>query len=297
MENLKFNLLEILKELKMECTVSEKIVNYITKNHSFIEKASKEAYEGENPSFKICKRKPFTRLVIACYKLVELKNIFQERGLPKEVFIDTIGDITLRQEIYKQETGALGLSMNDVIWLRHLYNVHIFKLNTLQFQLFHMLYLDEETTGEEYMNFTQEQKNLLPSNVPVINVHIQKNADLSQESIEKSFSLAKEFFPKYFPEHEYKAFLCYSWLLYSGNRQLLNEDSNIVKFAAKFDIISEIKDNEQAVARIYGKKYRCRADYPQNTSLQKNALAHLDNLGYACGVIFLNKLHIGAKVN
>lgn len=285
LENLKTNLLEIMKELKMECTVSEKIVSYINKNRSFIERASKEAYEGEIPSFKICKRKPFTRLVIACYKLVELKNIYQEKGLPIEVFVDTIGDITLRQELYKQETGELGLSRNDVIWLRHLFNVHIFKLNTLQFQIFHMLYLDEETTGGKYMNFSQEQKKSLPSNVPVINVHIQKNADLSQESTEKSFRLAKEFFPKYFPDHDYKAFLCYSWLLYSGNRQLLSEDSNIVKFAAKFNIISEIKDNEQAVARIFGKRYRCKKDYPRNTSLQKNALAHIDCLGYACGVI------------
>ncbi len=51
-------------------------------------------------------------------------------------------------------------------------NVSIFKISSLQFQPFEMIYLDEETIGEPYMAFTKEQKESLPNGLPVINCHI-----------------------------------------------------------------------------------------------------------------------------
>lgn len=45
-------------------------------------------------------------------------------------------------------------------------NVAIFKVGSLQFQPFKMIYLDEETIGEPYMSFTAEQKKLCPQVLP-----------------------------------------------------------------------------------------------------------------------------------
>ena len=39
-------------------------------------------------------------------------------------------------------------------------NVVIFKIGSLQFQPFEMIYLDEETIGEPYMTFSKEQKEI-----------------------------------------------------------------------------------------------------------------------------------------
>lgn len=284
----KLHLLEdVLNKIYMESNISTQIYDYASNHLSMVEIAAKEAYEGEIPNFKLCKRKPFTRLVVVCYKLVDLNQRYLNRGIPDQIFVDTIQDVKLRQELYFHKTGTVGLSKEDVVWFRHLFNMHIFKLKGLQFQLFHMTYLDQETIGEEYMIFGKDQKEKLPAGTSVINVHVQRFADISSETCDQSFSAALEFFHKFFPEHRFKAFICYSWLLFSGNQSLMGKQSNILKFAQRFKIISEVNDNTEAIYNIYGKRYRRKADYPIKTSLQKNALSKLNYLGYSCGVIYV----------
>jgi hypothetical protein len=277
----------ILLKLNMDQRVSVEVFDYINNKLKFVETIALVAYDGEMPNFMICKRRPFTRLVIICFKLMELNRRYQEKGIPDSIFFDTIQDVKLRQELYYKATSKLGLSKDDVIWFRHIFNMHLFKLNALQFQLFHMLYLDKETIGEEYMAFSQEQKDKLPSGSPVINVHVQRYADLSPAAVEKSFDMAKKFFEKYYAEHNFSAFLCYSWLLYSGNKQLLDNDSNIIKFAKRFEIVSEVHDINQAIFDIYGKRFRKKTDYPNYTSLQRKALIHPEYLGYSCGLFYV----------
>ncbi len=275
----------ILNKMNFSIDVKTKILYYVKMNEEFVINVSNESYEGDIPNFLICKRKPFTRLVVVVYKLVELKNRYDNLGIPEDIFYDTVSDITLRQEIYFDNKACIGLSKNDVIWFRHLFNMVIFKLGTLQFQIFHMIYLDEDVVEGGYMKFDSAQKEKLSSGAPVINVHIQKDADISPTACDNSFEKAENFFSKYFPKHNYKAFICYSWLLYSGNQKLLNQNSNILNFAKRFEIISEINDKEEAIGRIYGNNYRKKSDFPQKTALQKNALNNFNNLGYACGII------------
>lgn len=280
-------LINILCKLNLDNEAIQEILDYIRSKFNFIDSAAIKAYDGEIPNFIICKHKPFTRLAIVCFKLTDLKQRYKNKGIPDSIFFDTIQDVKLRQELYYEKNRKIGLSKDDVIWFRHLFNMHIFKLNALQFQLFHMIYLDNESIGEEYMTFSKEQKEQLPPGTPVINTHIQRYADLNPIEVEKSFNIALNFFPKYYPEHRFKAFICYSWLLYSRNQRLLNKDSNIIKFAKKFEIISEVQDDEQAIQNIYGKRFRRKKDYPTDTSLQRNVLVYPKCLGKGCGVIYI----------
>lgn len=284
--NVNVELENILLLLKMDAVVNEVIRKYVEKTQE-IEELVAKAYEGEIPDFNIAKRKPHVRLAIVCYKLINLQKEYVLKGIEGSVFQSTIDDITLRQNIYWRKTGKVGLSRDDVIWFRHIFAMKIFKLGELQFQIFDMLYLDEETIGEEYMMFSKEQKLRLPSKTPVINVHIQKKANLEPNKIDESFQLAQQFFENYFPEHKYKGFLCYSWLMYPENKKLLSTDSKILKFASRFTIISQIQDTEEAIERIFGKRYRAKDNYPQITSLQREALFNLKLLGYACGIIYI----------
>ncbi len=277
----------ILNRLNLNYKVLEEVLDYIRNKFYFIDSATMKAYDGEIPNFMICKHNPFTRLSIVCLKLIVLKQRYENIGIPDSIFFDTIQDVKLRQELYYEKTRKTGLSKDDVIWFRHLFNMHIFKLNTLQFQLFHMIYLDKESIGEEYMIFDEQQKERLSPGSPVVNIHIQRYADLNPIEVEKSLNIALDFFQKYYPEHKFKAFICYSWLLYSGNQKLLNKESDIIKFAKKFEIISEVQDDTQAIQNIYGKRFREKKDYPVNTSLQRNALIYPKCLGLGCGVIYI----------
>lgn len=172
-----------------------------------------------------------------------------------------------------------------VIWFRHLEHGVLFKLGTLQFQLFRMVYLDEAGCGEAYMSFSEEQKQRLPPESPVLNVHVQAGADLTGEAVANSFRRADVFFQTYFPEHKARVFLCYSWLLYPDLRALLPPESRIAQFAQNFTIISQVPDPEEALERIYGKRRPRKADCLQETSLQRAALNRRDCLGYACGIL------------
>lgn len=249
--------------------------------------AARTAYDSDTFDYPICSYRPMDRLVIWCCMLEDVLKRYSLANVPEEVSHASIYEVARQVTEYRERTGKIGLGKNQVIWLRHVYHVHIFQIGALQFQTFRMVYLDKEGCGEDYMQFSAQQKALLPSGTEVVNVHIPKGADLSEDAVNCSFSEATAFFKGVFPSFQPRAYLCYSWLLYPPMGDLLPDDSRIVEFAKRFQIISAVSDpyGSEAVSRIYGKRYARRSDYPQTTRLQKNALGNFRKLGMACGII------------
>lgn len=269
--------------LHLDFDQQEKVeaIKYISTNYSYISKVSDEAYLGDNEECSIRKRKGFTRLMILIYKMVELKNIYDEKRIPEEVFFYTLSDVTLRQRLYLKAHGRLGLNDEDIMWLKHIYELNIFKLGSLQFEISHMKYLNWK--GLVYFN---EASKKLPEGKSTLNVHIRRGVDLSRDEVDKSFEKAESFFTKHFPIHNFVAYTCNSWLLYSGNKNILPISSNILDFVRRFEIIGESNSRDMAIKYIFGKKYRQKKDYPQETSLQVNALKNFKSLGVGCGIIY-----------
>ena len=251
----------------------------------FIKEIANTAYSGDNLSFSLCNRKPLTRLVVVIYLLTQKYAEYKALGVSDDIILDTFGDVSLRANLFFKKSGKIGLKKDDVIWFRHIMNVCIFKIGALQFQKFEMLYLDEATIGEAYMAFEEIQKTRLPNGSPVINCHIQRDADISAVSVEASFARAKVFFAECFPAIRYKAFLCYSWLLYPPMLKRLPEESNIRQFAERFTIIGSCEDSEQAMENLFDNGKPNVSQKP--TSLQKMAIDHKDILGFGCGIILI----------
>lgn len=245
------------------------------------------AYVGEGSDFPICRLQPLGRLAVLVWKLAEIRSKYETHGVSAEIIADTFSDITLRQHLYFLETGKVGLSRADCIWLRHLANAQIFKLGVLQYQPTRMFYLETYENGRPFFAISEAQKSKLPAGTPVLNVHIQKGADLAQEHVAESLQMARDFFAEVFPETQFRAMVCYSWLLHSGLQGLLPRNSRILRFAENFEIISKTGDKRQAVERIFRRRHRQKADYPQQTSLQQAAFRDLSKLGYALGIIYL----------
>lgn len=248
-----------------------------------IEKAA-SGWTGEPEVFPVRRYHPQTRLFCALLRAAELCPYYEGKGIPYEVLCNTMGDISLRAALYKDANGVYGLTAADAIWLRHHLAGKLFRLGQLQFQLFEM-FPYELLEEDGYMTFSEEAKQRFPAGTPVLNVHIPARTVLTPEECERSFALAESFFPRFFPDHHAKAYLCFSWLLYPKMRALLTEDSNIVRFAERFSIIGESEDCGEALRCIYGKRYRRKADYPRDTALRKTACDHLSYLGEACGII------------
>ncbi len=251
------------------------------------EEICKTAYSGKAPDYPILCRKPLTRLAIVIKLLCKKYEYYKFLGVPENIIAETFRDVSLRAKIYENKIGKPGISKEDAIWFRHIMNCKIFKIGVLQFQPFEMIYLDDEFLGEPYMEFSKEQKEKLPSGTQVINCHIGYSANLSTEAVAKSFSDAQAFFQKIYPEIKFKAFLCYSWLLYPDMLKLLPEDSKIKAFAENFEIIGTVQDNEQAFENLFGKAYKLPPKLKNATSLQKFAAENPKSFGFACGIRYL----------
>ncbi len=277
-----------LAVLELEKNAKAEVRAFVRRNAKRMYALANEAYQGETSDFPICKLKPLSRLAVLIWKMEEIWQKYQAAGVDRKVFVDSANDIALRARIYFEKTGKVGLSKQDCIWLRHLVNGQIFKLGVLQFQPYQMLYLDVNDKGETWFNYVDGIKERLPEGRPVLNVHIQKGADLSPEKVTESFSLARTFFREYFTEMQFDAFVCFSWLLDPFLGRILPVESRIVRFGSIFEIIGWAKDNNQAVERIFGKRWRKKSDFPQETSLQKAALKHFQDLQYTCGIIWFD---------
>lgn len=252
-----------------------------------VQNAAKNAYSGEAPDFPLCKRKPLTRLATVILLLCKKYDEYTSIGVPEEIIADTFRDVSLRAILYKNKTGKTGISKDDVIWFRHIINHNIFKIGVLQFQPFNMVYLDEDLLNEPYMIFSFEQKNILPPGTPVINCHIQNGTDLTAENVLQSLERAKEIFKTLFPKTEFKAFLCYSWLLYPDMINMMNKTSKIRNFANLFKIIGKVQDNEQAFEYLFEKAYKKPPRKMCKTTLQNLAKNNPKLFGFACGIINL----------
>ena len=273
----------LLSQLDFDEEAKVDALNYISSHYPFISKAANEAYVSENDDDPILKRKPHTRLMILIYKIVSLKDTYDENKWPQDVLFDTLSDVTLRQRMYFKRYGKLGLSDEDATWLKHIYQRNIFKLGSLQFEIAYMKYLTWKG-----LVYSKEFSKKLPEGVPILNIHIRAGVALSRDAVDQSFEKAESFFQKYFPHHDFVAYICNSWMLYPGNREVLSTDSNILVFSNRFEIIGESHVNDMAIKYIFGKRYRKREDFPQETSLQKNALKNIRRLGVGCGVIWRN---------
>lgn len=237
----------------------------------------------DNPLLDLSNR---DRLFTLLYELIPLKSFFDSKNIPNNIFYDSLDDLNFRINRYYDTNDEYGVTERDVLWLRFIYKGEIFDLGSLRFQKFHFSYAEIERAGYDYMPLSDYMKKRFPEGEPIINVHIQTNADLQPEKIEESFEMAHDFFTTYFPEHKYTFFTCRTWMLYPPTQDILPTNSNITAFANRFDIIATNQNAKQALDRIYGTSDMAvikAMDKP--SSLAKMAYKNLEKLGVAAGVI------------
>ena len=189
-----------------------------------------------------------------------LEKRYMMKSIPRAVLLDTLHDIVIWAENYREETGRFGLT--ETGWIYNHLNMKLFRLGRLQFQ-FAEAEMDAVTCG-------------LKKGDPVLAVHIPREDKLDYDACRNAYRTAIEFFNRYYPSYPYKAFTCGSWLLDEQLNHLLAPASNILRFQRDYDIVGSRPDNS-ALRYIFGD--RCRNlivdEYPACTSLQKRAVALL----------------------
>lgn len=208
-------------------------------------------------------RAPMWRLALVWAYLPVLLRRYRRKGIPDGVFFETMEDIPIWIDDYCARTGEIGLE--ELNWLVHHMRLHIFKLGRLQYQLW------------------QEKGK------PAIFIHIPRGAPLDAAACDASLVAAEAFFAQYFPRFP-RRYYCHSWLLYSGNRQFMDADANILRFAERFTVLEEKETPSQTFLWLFGMRvsdenllqtrretgvYIDADTLPQRTQLQKKAAAYI----------------------
>ncbi len=155
------------------------------------------------------------------FMLDALEKKYEEKGIPKEIFEGTVKDVVRCTDIWTDVKNELYLG--ELSWLKHHYSMKLFKLGRLQFC---MAGCEQDVPSKG-----------LKKGDNVMEIHIPKDGPLTKEACIASIEQAKAFFAKYFPEFKYDYFTCHSWLLDETLAEILNENSNILKFQQLFEIV------------------------------------------------------------
>ena len=186
------------------------------------------------------------------YFCENLKNEYEKRGIGEDILLDTLYDIVIWLTKWSDLEGGLYLGETD--WIKRHLEMKLFRLGRLQFCM----------AGAEC---DIPEKNIKKGD-NILEIHIPSMGPLNNEKCRESIKMAKEFFKKYYPEYEYKAFTCHSWLLDRNLKKYLDENTNIIKFQNMFNVIED--EESDAILKFVFKwnakreninEYDCRTQF------------------------------------
>lgn len=212
--------------------------------------------------------------VLLAAALVLAENVYSKyksRGIPDEIYYDTMSDITVWVNTLKREENIDGLK--NIGWLYNHFKFELFKIGRMQYQFFRTNYV---ISGVPLLNLHQMT---VKNHRRVLNIHIPEGEPLNIDKCLNSLNSANEFFKKYFPEYKFHGFVCDSWLLDPNNALFMDKNRNIVKFSELFDTVVRTKRNSfEIVKRLWGKDIKSADEitaFAETTDLQRRTKKYI----------------------
>ncbi len=129
---------------------------------------------------------------------------------------------------------------------------------------------------KEVVELSKERwKRLCDPESPVVTVHIPVGAKLSSENTRNAYERAKKIFLKLYPQLDLQTFHCHSWLLDPQLRDLLSEESNIVKFQSDYMRCPILSEGQDVFTFLYFKHYDDLTKLPEKTTLEHAVKNHM----------------------
>ena len=207
-------------------------------------------------------------LIVASEKMLSL---YRENGIDEQIFWDSMMDLKYKfkecvecKEIYGTFVGH---------WYTGFYALNRFALGRFQF---------ENSTFGAADEFTTSAGIKIKRGDKTVGFHIPSSGvPLTDEVRFDAYKKAYEFFKDQRREDGLLIFECGSWLLYEGNKEILPENSNTVKFINDFELVkSEAKDKFNDAWRIFAKSgYKSPKHWYDDTSMRRAFKEHVLNGG------------------
>lgn len=108
-----------------------------------------------------------------------------------------------------------------------------------------------------------------------LGVHIPAGGNFDETTVAAAFAESLRFFPRYFPDWDFKGYWCASWLMDAQLAEYLKPESNIVRFLRMFHTLPCKGANDfQTFERVFG-GYVDIETAPQENSLQRAIVEHV----------------------
>ena len=205
------------------------------------------------------------------------ERAFLEKGYSRALFLDTMQDLRYQVAQCKAVKGVCGSFA--LSWLCGFFRLERFQLGRLQFELI--------SFGKHY----EKNGHTLTPDSTVINVHIPRTGTpLRPAEVTAACEQAREFYRDRLGDSP--AFACFSWLLWPKNAQIFSPESNIMRFAHRFDVFdSGIWGKDEDLWRLFDTDERNPDRLPADSSARRAYIAHLKaggRTGWGHGVFFLD---------
>lgn len=200
----------------------------------------------------------------------DIKEEYERMGISEQIYKDTFYDITIWCQNCYDTYHEWGI--DEVIWLRFHICMEVFSLGRLAFQKIHLT--------KDIPEFHKKQGD------EVIEIHVAQGEPLIYEDCIQSLHQALSFY-----QMKGAWFSGESWLLHPALKELLPENSNILRFQSLFHIYEIDESNHQGEERVFGKVGDITS-YPETTMLQKNLKQYLflgNTLGMARGIFYYQR--------
>ena len=189
---------------------------------------------------------------------------YQKKQIPETVYIDTMKCFT--RFLYECEKKHGQMYFDRGWWTYRQTGMCLFRIGSLEY----------EFVKREGVRF--------------VAIHIPSDADLSKQAVDDSLEQAEIFFRKYFKDDRYDRYCCDSWLLSPALKPFLSQQSHILAFQSRFEILTEDAGDQEFIGWLFQVPPDTDVnDLPETTSLQRKVKTCMQNkgtIGSACGVIY-----------
>ena len=194
-----------------------------------------------------------------------LKAVYTEKGFDIQIYRDSVLDLKWKLEECKLVKGICGSFVSP--WFCGFFDLTRFAFGRLQFEII--------TTWQDY---EKDGIKLEADKSKVINVHIPRTGTpLDKENCDKSYAQAREFFKEQVGEN--CPFVCFSWLLYPENKDILPKHTNTYRFMSEYDIIGSETNYGEDLWRLFDTEEKNPARLPTDTSMRRCYVEHLKKGG------------------
>jgi len=211
--------------------------------------------------------------------LVTIKGILnchQELGIPGDVSWETLSLLGRRMAEYRAIQCRTGIELTGWDWMRFfglLYQVG--RLEVIPYRLCThpeagpLFWYDDGTIARLGRGFRRGD--------PALSIHVPSGDPLNPDSCDASFARLPTAFKAIHPGEPPLVATCTSWLLDDQLSEYLSPDSNILRFARRFELVPGSLDNDEAVLHfVFGASYEEDLDVlPQRTTLERAVVKHI----------------------